>query len=369
MKTLRVIGLMSGTSLDGIDAALLKTDGEGVVEREAFVSLPYPDDFRARLRACLNQEAQDGQGGRRPEIAAVERELTERHAQAVGLLLQQAGIAAAEVDLIGFHGQTISHDPSRRQTCQLGDGALLADLTGIRVVNDFRSADVQAGGQGAPLVPVYHQALAHGMPKPVAFLNIGGVANVTYVGEGGELVAFDTGPGNALIDDWMLLRAGTPYDAGGAAALRGTADNAVLAQLMAHPFFSAPAPKSLDRNAFSSAACGALGVEDGAATLAAFTAESVAAACAHLPQKPQMWVVAGGGRLNASVMKELRARLGVSVVSIDDLHLDGDAIEAEAFAYLAVRTLRGLPISFPATTGVPSPMPGGRVHPATTRAA
>ncbi len=360
---LRAIGLMSGTSLDGIDAALLRTDGAGAVTREAFVSRPYAQDVKDRIRACFNLDA------RTPACDAVERELTVLHAEAVAAVLAKAGLQTADVDLIGFHGQTISHAPERRQTCQLGDGALLAQMTGITVVNDFRTADVHAGGQGAPLVPVYHQALAHDLNKPVAFLNIGGVANVTYVGAEDALVAFDTGPGNALIDDWMLRHTGTPCDVDGATAAQGRVDEGVLAQLMAHPFFTQAAPKSLDRNAFSSRAWQELPVADGAATLAAFTTASVAAACTLLPQRPHRWIVAGGGRLNATLMRELSTRLDAEVTPIETLGLDGDAIEAEAFAYLAVRAHAGLPISFPATTGVAQPMTGGQVHAAPHRAA
>jgi anhydro-N-acetylmuramic acid kinase len=235
-------------------------------------------------------------------------------------------------------------------------------MTGIRVVNDFRTADVKAGGQGAPLVPVYHQALGGKLDKPVVFLNIGGVANVTYVGKGRELIAFDTGPGNALIDDWILRKSGQKFDAGGKIALSGTVDSALLKELLSHPFFAAPAPKSLDRNAFVSQAWENLSLADGTATLAAFTVHSIAEAFRHFPLPPQQLIVAGGGRHNQFLMKHLEQHLDVSVSSIDALGLNGDAIEAEAFGYLAVRSIRGLPISFPTTTGVPTPMTGGKSH-------
>lgn len=364
MTVIRVIGLMSGTSLDGIDAAVLRTDGENVIEREGFISVPYPDDTRERIRRCFNFPSKH-----LPQALEVEREVTELHADVVKRLLTQMNLQAKDVQLIGFHGQTISHAPEQRFTCQLGDGDLLAKLTGIQVVNDFREADVKAGGQGAPLVPVYHQALGHAMTKPVAFLNIGGVANVTFVGANEELIAFDTGPGNALIDDWMLRKTGQKCDMNGATAAKGRVDQAVLDQLMQHPFFAAPSPKSLDRNAFISGAWKNLSTEDGAATLAAFTAAAVAAALQHLPQAPRQWIVSGGGRLNRAIMTQLQSRLGVKVSSIDDSGLNGDAIEAEAFAYLAVRSIKGLPISFPETTGVPHPMQGGRFHPVPQHAA
>lgn len=357
MKTYRVIGLMSGTSLDGIDAALIKTDGEGKIEREAFLTVPYSDALREKIRRCFNFPSK-----MMPQALEVEKELTELHAQVVKDLLAAQGLAAKDVNLIGFHGQTISHAPEKKFTCQLGDGELLAQLTGIQVVNDFREADVKAGGQGAPLVPIYHQALSDGLEKPVAFLNIGGVANVTFVGRDGALLAFDTGPGNALIDDWMLRKAQKKYDANGDTAASGQAREEIVAMLMKHAFFTQKPPKSLDRNAFLSDAWKGLSLEDGAATLTAFTAESVARAVDHLPEKPKSWVVSGGGRLNQTLMDELQKRLGVPVLTIDEMGLNGDAIEAEAFAYLAVRNVKGLPISFPDTTGVPYPMQGGKFH-------
>lgn len=355
MQIYRVIGLMSGTSLDGIDAALVSTDGEGYILREGFVSLPYDDALRGRIRGCLNLPA-----GQRGAAAAVERALTEAHARAIDELL--ARHKGSPVDLIGFHGQTVAHDPAHGYTCQLGDGALLAQMTGIRVVNDFRTADVAAGGQGAPLAPVYHRALSAQLDRPCCFLNIGGVANLTYIGADAKLLAFDTGAGNALIDDWMLQKTGRKFDEGGAAAAAGRVDESVLAEMMAHPFFAAPPPKSLDRNDFVSSLWQGLSAEDGAATLTAFTVRGVLRAAEHLPQKPQRWIVSGGGRLNAEIMHGLRSGLGVPVNPIEDIGFDGDAIEAEAFAYMAVRSLRGLPISFPGTTGAPREMTGGVLH-------
>ncbi|MBF5096291.1 anhydro-N-acetylmuramic acid kinase [Azospirillum sp. INR13] len=360
-----VVGLMSGTSMDGIDAALLRTDGRDRVEALSFLTIPYDDGFRARLRGCLGRTDHGG------PVAEVERELTDAHADAVRRLLDQAGVAPAEVELIGFHGHTIHHDPDRRITRQIGDGARLAAATGIAVVNDFRSADVAAGGQGAPLVPLFHRALAHGLPRPLAVLNIGGVANVSWIGpetsesEGeAEAVACDTGPGNALIDDWILRHGLGRFDAGGALAATGQVDGPALAALMAHPWFDRPAPKSLDRDAFDPAPVAALSVADGAATLTAFTADSVARVVAHLPAPPVRWLVCGGGRHNATLMAMLADRLGVPVDSADLVGWDGDALEAQAFGYLAVRSRLGLPLSLPATTGVPAPQCGGVFHPA-----
>ncbi|ALG70707.1 anhydro-N-acetylmuramic acid kinase [Azospirillum thiophilum] len=365
-----VVGLMSGTSMDGIDAALLRTDGRDRVEALAFLTIPYDDGFRAALRGCL--------GGIGP-VEAVERALTDAHADAVGRLLHQAGAAARDIDLIGFHGHTILHDPDnpdpgRRRTWQIGDGARLAAATGIAVVDDFRSADVAAGGQGAPLVPLFHRALAHGLPRPLAVLNIGGVANVSWIGpepaEGEEaegrgeagVVACDTGPGNAPIDDWVLRHGLGRFDADGALAAAGRVDGPALAALMAHPYFDRPAPKSLDRDAFDPAPVAGLSAADGAATLTAFTASSVARVVPHLPAPPVRWLVCGGGRRNSTLMRMLADRLGVPVDPADLVGWDGDALEAQAFGYLAVRSRLGLPLSLPATTGVPAPTCGGAFH-------
>jgi anhydro-N-acetylmuramic acid kinase len=343
---------MSGTSLDGIDAALIRTDGETVTAREGFITLPYDDALRARIRALFNKE---------PD-AEVARDLTIAHAETVEALLKKLNVSPGDVDVIGFHGQTISHAPDRGHTCQIGDGALLARMTGIDVVDDLRVADVKAGGQGAPLAPVYHRALAAEREKPVVFLNMGGVANVTYMDKAGALIAFDTGPGNALLDDWMLARTGKPYDAGGATAQAGTVNADVLAQLKAHPYFTRQPPKSLDRDDFASSLWSDLSTADGAATLAAFTIETIADCIKFMPSPPLEWVVSGGGRHNVFFMNELKRRLPGKVTPLEVLGLDGDATEAEAWAFLAVRSLRGLPLSFPATTGVKAPLTGGVLH-------
>lgn len=347
------VGLMSGTSMDGIDAALVRTDGHDFVEPLGFIFTPYRRAFRDRLRAILG-----GVG----DVQGVEEELTDLHAEAVDSLLRVQGVEPASVDLIGFHGHTILHAPDRRHTWQIGDGARLAAATGINVVHDFRTADVQAGGQGAPLVPLYHQALASDMDRPLAILNIGGVANITWLGAGPlDVVAFDTGPGNALIDDLILSRTGEPYDDGGRIAGAGHVDDDMLARLLNNPYFAAPPPKSLDRDAWAKAAMTNLSTEDAAATLTAFTAETIIRALDHVPAKPKRWLVCGGGRRNETLMWALADRLdGVPVAPVDGQGWNGDALEAEAFAYLAVRSRLGLPLSLPGTTGVPEPLTGGR---------
>jgi anhydro-N-acetylmuramic acid kinase len=355
------IGLMSGTSCDGIDAALIHTDGTSIDDFGPTFELSYDVAFRARLQSCF--------GGKGP-VAAVERELTERHADAVRQLLAEAGRTPSEIGVVGFHGQTIHHAPAQRQTVQIGDGALLAKLTGIDVVNDFRSADVGAGGQGAPLAPVYHLARAYGLQKPVAVLNLGGVGNVTWIGPSesngdGTLIAFDTGPANALLDDWALRHTGQPLDVDGALAKSGRPSTAALAQLKSDPYFSLPAPKSLDRQHFKAladAALAGLSAADGAATLVAFTVWSAAEAVNTFPSPAREWLVCGGGRRNPAIMQRLRSALSCPVRAVDEVGWNGDALEAQAFAFMAVRSLRGLPLSFPGTTGVPKPMTGGRYH-------
>jgi anhydro-N-acetylmuramic acid kinase len=352
------IGLMSGTSRDGIDAALIATDGRDAFAAGPTLSVSYDAAFRASLASVM--------GGKGP-IAEVERELTLRHAVAVQALIAHAGIDKASVRVVGFHGQTIRHEPARRRTWQIGDGALLARLTGIDVVNDFRGRDVAEGGQGAPLVPLFHALLARGLESPLAVLNLGGVANVTWIGAGGgpvedRLLAFDMGPGNALLDDWAMRHTGRPFDRDGGLALRGRVDGTVLERLLADPFFSAPPPKSLDRDAFDPSPLEPLGPADGAATLAAFTAEAVARGAALFPAPPKRWLVAGGGRRNPTLMKALGARLAQPVEAVEAVGWDGDNLEAQAFAYLAVRSLEGLALSLPRTTGVPRPMTGGTLH-------
>jgi anhydro-N-acetylmuramic acid kinase len=347
----RAIGLMSGTSLDGVDAAFIETDGEGRVVAGPALTRPYDEGFRGRLRAVLG-----GQGA----VAEVERELTIVHAEAVEALVTEHGIAP--VDVVGFHGHTILHRPDQHRTWQIGDGALLASLTGAAVVADFRSADVAAGGEGAPLAPLYHAALASALEKPLAVLNLGGVGNVTWIGED-EILAFDTGPANALIDDWAQAHTGEACDRDGALARSGRVDQGHLGRFLAHPFFARRPPKSLDRNDFARFVPHGLGPADGAATLTAMTAASVARALEHLPDPPRRWLVTGGGRHNPVLMAELARRLGAPVEAVEQAGWDGDALEAQAFAYLAVRSLEGLPLSLPRTTGVSTPMTGGRRFP------
>ena len=356
------IGLMSGTSLDGVDVAWLRTDGEQIESFGPTGYRPYSAAEREVLRAALAAALQIARREERPsEVAAAEELVTRVHAEAVESFLVANGIDRRTVDVVGFHGQTVLHRSHDRLTVQIGNGAALAKALGLHVVYDFRAADVAAGGPGAPLVPVYHRALARlaDCAMPAAIVNIGGVANITYI-DGETLIACDTGPGNALLDDYLLRHTGKAMDRDGLIAAQGDPDMDWIARALENPFFEAPAPKSLDRNDFVSFTVEGMALEDGAATLTAFTASSIARIVDRLPNPPSNWVVVGGGANNPTLMRMLSERLApIPVVTGHDLGWQGDAIEAQAFAYLAVRSLEGLPLTYPGTTGVSAPLTGG----------
>jgi anhydro-N-acetylmuramic acid kinase len=365
---MRVLGFMTGTSLDAVDMAILETDGETIIAfgpaGERKLSDPTRDLMLAATEAALNWP----RGTPAPAIfEAAARAGAEEHLAAAEEFLAANGLKWSDLDLIGMHGQTVLHERPKAgvvgRTVQLGDAPWLAAKTGVPVAFDFRTADVAAGGEGAPLAPIYHlaRARASGLEPPLAVLNVGGVANVTFITKGGEIAAFDTGPGNGMIDLLVQARGAGRFDEEGRLAAAGRVDEAVLKGLLAHPFFRAPPPKSLDRYDFPLEPLTALSLEDACATLVAFTAEAVKLAFATMGETPTEMIVAGGGRRNPEIMKALQARLACPVTSAEAHGWRGDAIEAEAFAYLAARTARGLPISFPKTTGVPEPMAGGRI--------
>ncbi len=377
-----IIGLMSGTSADGVDAAFLYTDGKEVARPGTGLFVPYSDGLRRDILALMR-----GVGDK----AAIAHALTLVHIEAVQELLKRTKMRP---DAIGFHGQTIRHAPHEGITEQIGDAALMAKTLGVPVVADFRTNDVKHGGQGAPLVPLYHAAICATLEKPVLVVNIGGVSNVTWIGEGDALLAFDSGVGNALLDDWVHQHTGARYDKDGALAAKGTVDEARLAQWMADPFFAAPVPKSLDRNHFTQVlpSLAALSVQDGAATLTAFTAAAIAKAATLCPSTPKQLLVTGGGRHNPTLMRMIgeavaevsTSRVGrqaeprsegersgggthpaatppINIKAVEDCWFNGDMLEAEAFAYLAARSMLGLPLSLPTTTGVKAPVTGGVV--------
>ncbi|MEM6781162.1 MAG: anhydro-N-acetylmuramic acid kinase [Pseudomonadota bacterium] len=339
-KVYTAIGLMSGTSLDGeIDVALIRTDGQGFVEALDFKPFPYDKSVRDKVRACFGKRERDA------DIEEAEKLVTDLHIQAV----KASGF---EADIIGFHGQTITHDPDQQFTWQLGDGQRLADETAMDVVYDMRQVDIQAGGQGAPLIPVYHQAIMAEQDQPVCVLNLGGVANVTFIRSDGTLIAFDTGPANAMIDDYL-----DGFDDGGQLARAGQADQSAVDAFLNDPYFAKIPPKSLDRNHFGFEPSGHR--ENDVATLTAMTVQSVTKAIEHFSETPKVWFVCGGGRKNKTMMDGLSDALKVPVNAIEDAGWNGDAIEAQGFAYLAVRSQLGYPLTFPKTTGIDKPMSGG----------
>jgi anhydro-N-acetylmuramic acid kinase len=372
MSSICAIGLMSGTSYDGVDVALLNTDGETIDGVGPTGYRPYSEQERAVLRRAIAAGTNLSLANRaeRPKILRDAEDLvTDMHAEAVEAFLAANGMPPSEVSVVGFHGQTVLHRPDRGMTVQLGNGRALAARLGIPVVYDFRAADIAAGGQGAPVVPVFHRAMVRMLNEahPIGVLNVGGVANVTFIDRDRDLVAFDTGPGNALIDDFLRSRTGQMQDDEGRIAAAGKVDEAAVERVLTHPFFARRPPKSLDRNDFrhwvnEEARLADKSTEDGAATITAITVAAVERAITVLPGAPATWIVAGGGTRNPTLMKMLVERLKPAKVKTAlDVGWSADALEAQAFAYLAVRSLKGLPLTFPATTGVPKPMTGGIV--------
>lgn len=355
------VGLMSGTSLDGIDAALLATDGRKYVKPMGFAGLPLDPDLRGAIKEFMGSRDKLSDQAKRMEM-----EITLAHADAVRELISITGHDLSEVDVIGFHGQTITHEPDDRFTWQMGNGDLLASELETDVVSDFRTNDVKAGGQGAPFIPVYHHAmaLASNQKLPMAVLNIGGVSNITWIGsdEEKDMIAFDTGPGNALLNDFVAKRRNELFDRDGKLASAGIINQDLLIKWLSDDYFRKQPPKSLDRGHFDVSDLKNQTDENGAATLAAFTYFSVDKSLDFLPKPPSELLVTGGGRKNPVLMNGLKDILKIPVKPVEEIGWNGDYLEAEGMAYLAVRSLLGLPLSFPETTGVPSPATGGTLH-------
>jgi len=364
---MKAIGLMSGTSMDGVDVALIETDGEAIHSLGPAAGFAY-----TALERQLLSEAMEWARGivhradRSGVLSIAECMLTAKHAESVKTFAADNGIELSGVDVVGFHGQTVLHRPERRLTVQLGDGAALSKALGVPVVYDFRAADMEKGGQGAPLVPIFHRALAlhEKLELPAAFVNIGGIANVTYVPDGPPegLIAFDAGAGNCMLDDWAMKHIGEPVDRDSRLALAGTVNRKALEALLSQPFFSAPPPKSLDRSAFALDALAHLSAPDGAATLTAFTVAGIAASARHFPARPKTWIISGGGTHNPHMMEGLRRVLGPDMMTAEMAGFSSDFMEAQAFAYLAARRLRDLHATFPGTTGAPQAAVGGVIH-------
>lgn len=352
------LGTMSGTSLDGVDAAMVLTDGTSILEFGPCAYRAYSRAEQEIIRVAFG--AWPGE----PPVPEAAEVVELAHAEVL------SRFSGAEV--VGFHGQTLAHDPRGKGTHQTGNGALLAEALGVPVVWDFRSNDVAMGGQGAPLAPFFHFACAKwaGLTMPVAFLNLGGVGNLTWVDPRqpvpeapGALLAFDTGPANAPINDLLLMRQGLAFDEGGKLAETGKVDEEIVEAFLRHPYFFKMPPKSLDRNEFTRILDLVEGLldADATATLVAIAAAAVVRGAEHFPAPIQQLFVCGGGRHNAAMMEQLAARLPFEVQPVEAIGLSGDMLEAQAFAYLAVRVMRGLPTSGPSTTGVSASIGGGQI--------
>lgn len=359
---------MSGTSLDAVDFAVIETDGERIEAFGPAGEEKLPESLRALLLDATAVAQTWSRGAPRPEIfAEADRAVVEFQGQAALRFLRNSGLAPTDIDLVGFHGQTVLHErPEAGQigrTVQLGDPLSLARRLGTPVVYDLRGADVAAGGQGAPMAPVYHAALVaySDLPRPVAVLNLGGVSNLTFIDASGSILAFDAGPANGPSDQWVERHGRGRFDDGGRLASAGRIHEARILQWLTRPYFARFEPKSLDRYEFTPDLVEDLSLEDGAATLAAFSAACVAHAVRQAPIQPERVIVCGGGRHNQAVMTQLGRRVPVPVIKAEAAGWRGDALEAEAWAYLGARAARGLPISFPGTTGVREPMSGGRL--------
>ncbi len=359
------LGFMSGTSMDGIDAALIRTDGETVEHFGPTCSSVFTPAQRRLLMAAVDVAGtMKSRHTRSAVLAEAEDFITTAHSEVAIDLMSRESFTPDDIDIIGFHGQTVFHKPEAGLTIQIGDGAKLADLTNIDVVCDFRAADMAAGGQGAPLAPVFHRAMLQysGFEGAGVCVNIGGISNITWISPNGEMIAFDTGPGNVLLDAWSQRHLNQPFDRDGILSSSGNVNEDILEGLLDNPYFRKPPPKSLDKTDFNLENLDRLSAGDGAATLAAFTAQTIANSLIHMPKTPKKWIISGGGRLNCAIMRELRLRIGPAVSSAEDAGFNGNDIEAQAFGFLAVRSLRGLPLTFPGTTGVPVPTSGGVLH-------
>ena len=349
-KVYTAIGMMSGTSLDGIDVALVKTDGMDYCELVDFQCFEYDKPTRNIIKNVLGSRHKNQQTSQAEVI------LTDAHIKAVKDFGHQA-------DVIGFHGQTIIHDPSQRLTWQIGECQRLANETSINVVGDMRQADVIAGGQGAPLLPLCHRAFASLVEKPIIILNMGGVANLTWLGTNrNDILAFDTGPANALMDDYIKYKTGQDFDFDGTLAAQGTVDQDLINKWLLHDYFKKPPPKSLDRDEWDVSKIYDYKIEDAVATLAQFTVQSILKSLEFLPDQPKAFYAAGGGRKNKYIMNALQKPLPYPVLTVEDIGWNGDGLEAQGFAYLAVRSLKGLSLTIPETTGIKAPSTGGNLY-------
>ncbi len=356
-KIITAIGLMSGTSLDGIDVALIKSDGQKIISRDTNKYYPYSPKIRNSLTKLINNKINS-----LLEIKEIELEITKKHIAAVKDFLAKNKIDKKDVDVIGFHGQTILHHPEQKITWQIGNAQMLASNIGIDVVADFRTKDLVFGGQGAPLVPSYHLALFQDYKKPLLVLNIGGVTNVTYIKNNAaenliaeeNLIAFDVCFGNAPLNDLVYEKTGKDFDKNGLLAKSGKVNHDFVKAILALGYFKKQPPKSLDRNQFDLVIkkFSKLIMEDILASLVFVIGQAVNNVLKFLPSKPLEIIVCGGGRKNLEIMNSIKNATQIKTTNIDDLKIDGDFVEAQAFGFLAIRNLLNLPTSYPKTTGI-----------------
>jgi len=346
------IGFMSGTSCDGVDAAILDTDGESNISFLGGLTLNYGDDLRTRLLEASQHDVPI------VELLRLERDVSAHHLQAARMLLEQHPKLQKKISVIGLHGHTIRHIPNEGLTMQVGNPWILAKELGLPVVTDFRRCDMSVDGQGAPLVAMFHRALFEDEPRPTLVLNLGGVANVTWLGKEDEIIAGDTGPGCGLLDEWAQTMADLPHDLDGKLALAGKVNQEIVEAALTTPFFSKPLPKSADRYDFDHVDVSGLSVEDGAATLCAVTVEAIFRAVRRLPSMPDSMYVTGGGVHHPVIMDMLESKFG-KIRSVRERGLNPDTLEAECFAWLAVRHEKQLPLTIPETTGCQYPISGG----------
>jgi anhydro-N-acetylmuramic acid kinase len=360
IRPMTAMGIMSGPSLDGVEASLIITDGIDVFEKGSSISRKYPEEVKTLIRSVYGRHIGEDEDGL---LSKAEEVVTNFHIKIAQELIEYSTLEAEDIDVIGMHGQTILHKPNEGITVQLGDGKKVANALGIDVISRLRNVDIAGGGQGAPLMPVFHEAITKQAEKPLAFLNIGGIAYVTWIGGSGELVSYDTGPGNMLIDDWAKKHTGVAMDENGDMAVRGTVNEKTLEKMLKLDYFQAPPPKSAGRSMFSELIeqVEGMSADDGAATLTALTVESIKrGAIKHMPEMPVKWIVSGGGTKNPTMMRMLRNTLETEVTSTSKKGWDAEYMEAQAVAFLAVRSIFGLPITYPSTTGVRQPSSGGK---------
>lgn len=367
LRPLWAIGLRSDTAITGVEAALIQTDGVDIFDFAGAISNPYSAELRSEIVSVLGEKGQLDT----IRLKQVEEKVTQHHIEAVQMLLDKTKKEPSHIDVIGFPGHTVLHRPSQKLSIQIGNAQEMLQAFHVPVVNRFYQTDLASNGQGSPLFPSFYDAMTRALEKPLAVLTIGGLSSLTYIGLNGELIAFDVGPGNLLIDEWMQRRLGAEMDFDGLWAAKGNVDERLLCKLMNHPYLKKKPPKSLDRDEFNTLMNDVEGssVADGAATLTAFTCEALRQAVLDfLPEMPVLFIISGGGAKNPSIIKHLKQRLNGRVMTADELGWNPTALEAQGFAFLAVRSLFGLPFTFPSTTGVEAPLPGGTLHPVSEKA-